>query len=426
MSSSIDPHRLDPVRGARAPQFDGTAGEADPYEQARISVTAEGAGIRLVRVTGDLGSGSEAHLEQVLGEQIGARLAGLVVDLSAASFIGVRGTAALLAAARRARRRGLALSLVVGEHREITRVLSQVCPDEALLVHTSLTGSLYARRGLVPEAAVAHSPPVTAAHAAGANGPRGGTTVGGALTIALHRLPDHVTVTLGGELTPGGVGALAQTSAELLLDVGRVLVDLTDLRVDFVPGLQVFPSTLAAAGGWPGARLVLFGASPELSEVLVSLDLTDTVPLAADQAAAVARLETRPPTLSRYHDLEPHLASPRRARALFRRACLDWALGDAYDHAALVVNELVTNAVRHARTTCRLDIRLDARGLRVGVRDQGPLHPALLDDPGHLLPPGVGLHLVAMLSHRWGVEEHVDGKTVWARFRPRPVPSSSS
>ena len=37
-------------------------------------------------------------------------------------------------------------------------------------------------------------------------------------------------------------------------------------------------------------------------------------------------------------------------------------MGNAYDHAALVVNELVTNAVRHACTSCRLDIRLDARG----------------------------------------------------------------
>jgi hypothetical protein len=144
------------------------------------------------------------------------------------------------------------------------------------------------------------------------------------------------------------------------------------------------------------------------------------VPLAADRAQALARLERRPAALSRYHVLDPHLASPRRARALFRRACLDWALGNAYDDAALVVNELVTNAVRHARTSCRLDIRLDARGLYVGVRDQGPLHPALLDHTGHLRT-GAGLHLVTTLSHRWGVEQHVDGKTVWACFPPRPA-----
>ena len=190
--------------------------------------------------------------------------------------------------------------------------------------------------------------------------------------------------------------------------------------------LQVFASTLAAAGGWPIARLVLFGASPEVSEALRAVDVLDTVPLAADRAAAVARLETRPAALSRHHILDPHLASPRRARALFRRACLDWALGNAYDDAALVVNELVTNVVRHAHTSCRLDIRLDAHGLRVEVRDQGPLPPALLDQAGHLLHCGAGLHLVATLSNRWGLEPHVDGKTVWARFSPRPVHGTSS
>ena len=82
----------------------------------------------------------------------------------------------------------------------------------------------------------------------------------------------------------------------------------------------------------------------------------------------------RAPT-ARSHVLEPHLGSPRRARVLLRRACLDWALGNAYDDAALVVTELVTNAVRHAGTPCRLTITLDGDGLRIAVRDRGPLRP---------------------------------------------------
>lgn len=115
------------------------------------------------------------------------------------------------------------------------------------------------------------------------------------------------------------------------------------------------------------------------------------------------------------HVLEPHLGSPRRARALLRRACLDWAVGNAYDDAALVVTELVTNAVRHAGTPCRLTITLDGDGLHVAVRDRGPLHPALLDDRQR----GAGLHVVSTLVQRWGVVPHADGKTVWARFPPR-------
>jgi anti-sigma regulatory factor (Ser/Thr protein kinase) len=83
------------------------------------------------------------------------------------------------------------------------------------------------------------------------------------------------------------------------------------------------------------------------------------------------------------------------------------------------VNELVMNSVRHAGTPCRLDIRLDRRGLRVAARDDGPVTSALLGSVDHPPPCGTGLHLVAALSRRWGVEQHVDGKTVWARLTPR-------
>ena len=415
MSRSTVPSELDWTTSDRSPQQSEASGVVDPYEQAQIAVTAEGAGIRVVRVTGDLGSGSAASLDEVLGSQIDARLAGLVVDLSAASFIGVRGVAALVRAADRARRRALALSVVIGEHVQIPRVLSRVCRENGLLVHTSLDGSLHACHGLLPEGDTA------ATSTAEPSRPGDDMTAGETLTIALHRQPDHAVLTLSGELTRAGTGPISQTLTELLLDVGTVAVDLKDLQVGWTPALQVFPSTLAAAGGWPGARLALFGASPEVAALLTATGVPDTVPLTADRAAALARLHTRPAALSRYHVLDPHLASPRRARALFRRACLDWALGNAYDHAALVVNELVTNAVRHARTTCRLNIRLDARGLRVAVRDRGPVPSALIDDTVHMPRSGTGLHLVAALSHRWGVEQHADGKTVWVHLAPRPA-----
>src|SRR3954452_19485468 len=151
MSRSTVPSELEWTTPDRSPQQSEASGVVDPYEQAQIAVTAEGAGIRVVRVTGDLGSGSAASLDEILVSQISARLAGLVVDLSTASFVGVRGVAALVYAAERARQRGLALSVVIGEHAEITRVLSRVCREDALLVHTSLNSSLHACRGLLPE-----------------------------------------------------------------------------------------------------------------------------------------------------------------------------------------------------------------------------------------------------------------------------------
>ena len=127
-------------------------------------------------------------------------------------------------------------------------------------------------------------------------------------------------------------------------------------------------------------------------------------------------------TLVRSHLLEPHLGSPRRARVLLRRACLDWMLDDAYDDAGLVVTELVTNAVRHTGTPSRLTITLDGDGLHLAVRDQGALHPALLDDR----PCSAGLHLVTTIAQCWGVVPHIDGKTVWVRFPPRRPPKGET
>lgn len=82
--------------------------------------------------------------------------------------------------------------------------------------------------------------------------------------------------------------------------------------------------------------------------------------------------------------------------------------------AVQIVNELVSNAVEHAGTRCRLPLALDARGLHVAVRDDDPYGtvgtaPVPLD-----VLRGRGLHLVAVLSGGWGVTRRPEGKTVWA------------
>ena len=61
MSRSTGPHQLDWIESGRCSQRGEVAGMVDPYEQARIAVTAEGAGIRVVRVTGELASGQRGR-----------------------------------------------------------------------------------------------------------------------------------------------------------------------------------------------------------------------------------------------------------------------------------------------------------------------------------------------------------------------------
>ncbi|MBI5089242.1 MAG: ATP-binding protein [Actinobacteria bacterium] len=90
----------------------------------------------------------------------------------------------------------------------------------------------------------------------------------------------------------------------------------------------------------------------------------------------------------------------------------------------LVVSELVTNAVRHARSGCTLVVDIVDGGLVIEVHDSGGWpRRATLADPD----PPRGLGLVQSISTRWGVERTGAGKCVWVEldtsagsFEPTP------
>ncbi|MET8946720.1 ATP-binding protein [Streptomyces sp. NPDC004542] len=105
----------------------------------------------------------------------------------------------------------------------------------------------------------------------------------------------------------------------------------------------------------------------------------------------------------------------RSARAAVRDQLRDWRLDSLADLAALLVSELVTNALRHA--TGPVGVRLvrpaePGDALLVEVSDPLP-------DPPHERAPrpdeesGRGLQLVAGSSRRWGTRPGETGKTVW-------------
>ena len=102
-----------------------------------------------------------------------------------------------------------------------------------------------------------------------------------------------------------------------------------------------------------------------------------------------------------------------RVRWGLSRVLQRWRLDDdAVVEAVLVADELVTNAVRHARTEWRLSVELRGRRLHIAVTD-GMAGP----DPEP--PPGgtrLGLRRVNALAARWGWADHPGGKTVWAEM----------
>ncbi|WP_431987146.1 SpoIIE family protein phosphatase [Streptomyces griseoflavus] len=143
----------------------------------------------------------------------------------------------------------------------------------------------------------------------------------------------------------------------------------------------------------------------------------------ASDARGCARVETT---------LSGSSLAPGSARAILRKALTEWAelalpgaeqLTGVGDDAALIVSELVTNAVVHAgtevRLTCRLEQETGALVVEVAdhhpsraPRDGEPEAPAARDAPEY----GRGLRLVAALSDSWGVTYRPGTKTVWARL----------
>jgi anti-sigma regulatory factor (Ser/Thr protein kinase)/ABC-type transporter Mla MlaB component len=237
----------------------------------------------------------------------------------------------------------------------------------------------------------------------------------GDLTIRVCDDFDHVTLTLRGRLTLRSVPQVREATVKWLLNTGQVVIDLSRLRVTQTAMVSVFPTALDIAGGWPLARLVLFGADATLRSMLKSTRVPDTVPLADDLPAAHVLLHRQPPCVRRYRDLPMHQSAPAAAREFVRGACAAWSVPqDTEELAELVVNELVTNAVQHAQSSSRVTLTGTESALRISVRDY---RPSLIPRPHPIdiaAPSGRGLHLVTAVAHTWGTDQHLDGKTVWA------------
>ena len=105
-------------------------------------------------------------------------------------------------------------------------------------------------------------------------------------------------------------------------------------------------------------------------------------------------------------------SSPGLARRLVRGQCADAGADDFADTATLLVSELVTNAIMHARTDVELRVVTGRARLRVEVSD-GSLAQPVRRRRTALVATGRGLGMVESLASRWGVQQTRRGKTVW-------------
>lgn len=108
----------------------------------------------------------------------------------------------------------------------------------------------------------------------------------------------------------------------------------------------------------------------------------------------------------------------RAARRLAVDALIGSADGDVIDDAAIVVTELVTNALLHGAPPAQLVVRVDTAGnVRVEVSDASTVLPVRVRQDRESMT-GRGLKLVEASAERWGVQRQPVGKTVWAELRP--------
>jgi anti-sigma regulatory factor (Ser/Thr protein kinase) len=108
---------------------------------------------------------------------------------------------------------------------------------------------------------------------------------------------------------------------------------------------------------------------------------------------------------------EPHADQVVEARRFVTSSLRRWGLGE--DDVPLLVSELATNAVLHARSEFSVTVRSSGERVRVEVFDRNsrlPTFAAVKSDAYS----GRGLMLVQSLSSAWGVDAHADdGKTIW-------------
>jgi anti-anti-sigma regulatory factor/anti-sigma regulatory factor (Ser/Thr protein kinase) len=225
----------------------------------------------------------------------------------------------------------------------------------------------------------------------------------GYLVLALAGLLDLVGAT---RLHRVLLKALSQPPAAIVCDLSRL--DQVDPSC-----AGIFTAVRHPALGWPGTTLVLCAPGPAVATTLASVRVTGCLPVYDSLDEALDRARERPPSLHDHIALAPVPDAASKARRFVRRVCSSWALDELVETVTLLANELVTNAIVHART--RIDLRLELRGRRlyVNVRDHDP-RPVRSGTADERAESSRGLVIVDRAAKAWGVDDHPGGgKVVW-------------
>ena len=197
-----------------------------------------------------------------------------------------------------------------------------------------------------------------------------------------------------------------------------VLIDLSHTGALSPGAVDALCLLTRQAGGWPRPAVVVCCAAAELVPLLGELDHPHD-----DREAALSRVDERPAGGQVSTEVTATPQGPAEARRVATRAAREGGFADLADDVALVVSELVTNAVRYGSPPVRIEIDTTDDSVVVLVEDASPAKPSprKADDDAE---GGRGLLLVEMLARETGVRPSPPGKAVWAEVR-RAVPPAS-
>ena len=213
-----------------------------------------------------------------------------------------------------------------------------------------------------------------------------------------------------------------------------LIVDLHGLRDDLAESAPTWVTAQRFAGKLEPAVQLALCVPPDmvLADRLQRLSARRFLPVYATARQARVALESRMPLTERLvMRLTPEPDAPSLARDMVGDGCRAWDLHHLLHPSRLVLSELVTNAVEHARETLTVGVAPRAGGLHLTVSDDNPAFPRLLD----LTPPrrghplnerGRGLRTVAAVAAGWGTIRTPDGKLGWASVTDQATPSTTA
>lgn len=211
------------------------------------------------------------------------------------------------------------------------------------------------------------------------------------------------------------------TVRDCLADAPTAL--LVDLRHAVVPessATQPLVRVAREALDWPGTPVGVCASPAAAANWFGAAGITTYADVAAGLAVANRMPIAQRATLHLYPDDQV----PARSRAFVHTTCADWDVPGAARLAELIISELVTNAVVHARTAMVITLRLIDRNLQVMVRDGDPrpiTRPLNGHSGAHDGEHGRGLLVLDAMADGWGSVPTADGKVVWARVPLRSM-----